>query len=535
MAGPRPEPQRAWRAACPNCGAPVEFRSAASTSAVCSFCRSTLVRDGDTLRRTGISAELFDDHSPLQLGVDGLLQGERFTLVGRLQLAYAEGSWNEWHALFDSGRSGWLSEDNGAYVMGFEVALDGKAPPVAELLPGARARGNGRSWDVASAVRARLLAAQGELPRSPRVDGREFLVVDLRNARGEVASLEFGDAGSAPLLSIGRSVALADMGLKGLREDSDKTLAARSLNCPQCGAAVEVRLASTQSLSCAQCHSVIDLSGKGADAGAAFERQPARPPGGRVPRIPLGTTGRLAVDGRARLDWQVVGYLVRTDLPEDDEDEPSPWSEYLLYNRKAGFAFLVDAADGWSVVRPLTGAPELRGRRATWQGDRYAQGYTYPAQVTWVEGEFYWRVERGARAVVTDYAGEGAAARRLMSREASAGEVTWSAGRRLDATEVRAAFPGLSGSSARAVPPDVGPLSARSGQNWRELGIFLAIALVMVVTSMMASCEDDPCEPAARHFGNDSDEYRQCAQSRATGSSRGGGSFGGYSTGGGHK
>ena len=143
MAGPRPEPQRAWRAACPNCGAPVEFRSAASTSAVCSFCRSTLVRDGDTLRRTGISAELFDDHSPLQLGVDGLLQGERFTLVGRLQLAYAEGSWNEWHALFDSGRSGWLSEDNGADVMGFEVVLDGKAPPVAELLPGARACVNG--------------------------------------------------------------------------------------------------------------------------------------------------------------------------------------------------------------------------------------------------------------------------------------------------------------------------------------------------------------------------------------------------------
>ena len=34
----------------------------------CSFCRSTLVRDGDALRRVGVSAELIDDHSPLQLG-----------------------------------------------------------------------------------------------------------------------------------------------------------------------------------------------------------------------------------------------------------------------------------------------------------------------------------------------------------------------------------------------------------------------------------------------------------------------------------
>jgi hypothetical protein len=49
---------RVYRAACPNCGAPVEFASAASASAVCSYCRSTLVRDGDALRRIGVVAEL---------------------------------------------------------------------------------------------------------------------------------------------------------------------------------------------------------------------------------------------------------------------------------------------------------------------------------------------------------------------------------------------------------------------------------------------------------------------------------------------
>ena len=116
-------PQRVYRAACPNCGAPVDFRSAASAFAVCSFCRSTIVRDGETLRKVGQSAELFDDHSPLQLGVTGAMQGAGFALVGRLQFKYAQGTWNEWHALFDSGRSGWLSEDNGAYVMAFDQPL----------------------------------------------------------------------------------------------------------------------------------------------------------------------------------------------------------------------------------------------------------------------------------------------------------------------------------------------------------------------------------------------------------------------------
>ena len=107
MATSEPSPQRAYRAACPNCGAPVEFRSAASPFAVCSFCRSTVVRAGDTLRKIGESAELFDDHSPLRLGVSGKHQGASFALVGRLQYRYAEGTWNEWHALFESGAERW--------------------------------------------------------------------------------------------------------------------------------------------------------------------------------------------------------------------------------------------------------------------------------------------------------------------------------------------------------------------------------------------------------------------------------------------
>ena len=123
-----PSPQRGYRAACPNCGAPVDFRSPASAFAVCSFCKSTIVRDGDALRKIGQSAELFDDHSPLQLGAGGRYQGAGFTLVGRLQYRYADGTWNEWHALFDNGKSGWLSEDNGRYVIAFDAPLTGPAP-----------------------------------------------------------------------------------------------------------------------------------------------------------------------------------------------------------------------------------------------------------------------------------------------------------------------------------------------------------------------------------------------------------------------
>lgn len=74
------------------------------------------MRDGETLKRIGKMAELFDDHSPLQLQTSGSWNGQAFTLVGRLQYKYGEGTWTEWHAVLADGSSAYLSEDNGAYV-----------------------------------------------------------------------------------------------------------------------------------------------------------------------------------------------------------------------------------------------------------------------------------------------------------------------------------------------------------------------------------------------------------------------------------
>jgi hypothetical protein len=101
--------QRHYRAPCPGCGAPVEFRSAQSTTAVCGYCQQHgRAREGEVLSRIGKMAELFDDHSPLQLMASGTVDGQAFTLVGRLQYKYREGTWTEWQALLDDGSTGAL-------------------------------------------------------------------------------------------------------------------------------------------------------------------------------------------------------------------------------------------------------------------------------------------------------------------------------------------------------------------------------------------------------------------------------------------
>jgi DNA-directed RNA polymerase subunit RPC12/RpoP len=526
-------PQRAYRAACPNCGAPVEFASAASASAVCSFCRSTLVRDGEALRRIGASAEVFDDHTPLQLGASGRYQGEAFTLVGRLQNQYAEGTWNEWHALFDNGRSGWLSEDNGAYVFAFELPLQGTAPPPDELVPGERRLVHGAAWSVASVTRATLIAAQGELPRTPRLDGGEFVVADLRNERNEVGTLDYGESGP-PGWSIGRPVRLAELQMTGLRDEpSEKTLGGRGFACPSCGTALELKLSTTQSIACPQCKAVVDVS-QGIGGDLAHYGQNNSGHDGTEPQIPLGKTGRLALTPGGERDWQVVGYQERCDLPEDgDEDEQTFWREYLLYHRSEGFVFLVDTEDGWSWVRPLTGAPQVRGDTAQWQGRSYRKQWRYRAKTTWVLGEFYWRVHRDEVVTVTDYIGAGPAADRRLSSEQTESELTWSEGATLPERAIAQAF-GLGGAAEAALKRRSPATGVMVDSGLAKVALIIAVVAIVLAVGFCSSSESD-CADVRATFGEASNEYRQCLATARTRVRTGGGSFGGYSSGGGHK
>jgi hypothetical protein len=91
---------------CPSCGAAVVFRSAASIFAVCEYCNSTLVRHDQKLEDIGKMAALVEDRSPLQLGTEGRWQGLHFALIGRIQMRYSQGLWNEWHLMFDDMRTG---------------------------------------------------------------------------------------------------------------------------------------------------------------------------------------------------------------------------------------------------------------------------------------------------------------------------------------------------------------------------------------------------------------------------------------------
>ena len=419
--------QRRYTAPCPGCGAPVEFRSAQSTHAVCAYCQSTVVRNGEVLSRVGKMAEVFDDHSPLQLFATGKFNDRNFTLIGRLQFKTDDGSWAEWNALFDDGQTGWLAEDNGAYVFAFPTYNQSDLPAAERFVVGVNTVLNGEPFNVASKQQAMLISAQGELPKLPPL-GQKFTVVELRGD-DEVLSIDYGSA--PPAVSRGTAVQLDDLQLKGLRDESVKEEKGRQFNCPHCGAPVTVTLSTSKSITCSSCNSLIDLSaGIGGELMLAEQREPIQP------LIPLGTLGELQ-----GASWQVVGFQHRMGLAPGD-DEHFGWSEYLLYNQKKGFSFLVDSEEGWSLVRPTTGAPKWAGGNASsaiYLGTPFQLKYSYDAETNYVCGEFYWLVQRGQKTFNRDFVN----GKRMLSQEQSGTEVVWSSGDQLSSDAVVKAFVSL--------------------------------------------------------------------------------------------
>lgn len=203
------------RLSCPACGAPVEPRSAAPY-AVCRHCQSLLVRNNVTLESIGRVAEVPQDLSPLQLYAAGVHNGRRFTLIGRVRKAWAQGSWSEWCALFDDQRLGWLAEAQGDFVMTFERPLTAFArpPSLESLRAGYAVMIEGRRFTVSDVKQVHCVGAEGELAACPPT-GTAMTSIDLRGPGLEFGTLEA--TAREMRLFTGRFVEFADCRFSGLR------------------------------------------------------------------------------------------------------------------------------------------------------------------------------------------------------------------------------------------------------------------------------------------------------------------------------
>jgi len=464
------------KVSCPSCGAEVSFRSAASVMAVCEYCHSTLLKDAESVKDIGKMSDVLEEYSPLQINTSGEYQGKHFTVVGRIQLRYDDGFWNEWYVLFDDGAGGWLSDASGQYVFTIPQRSSSVAPKYEALKPGVGLTLSGSRF-IASDVRtARCVAGQGELPFKVGA-GWEAKVADFR-AGNRFLTLDYSD-GEVPQIYMGQSVDLPGMRCQLLRSDTDIAQTAgkfrgktTSLSCPNCGSPIKYQAGMAFHVVCPSCNAQVDCS---TDKAVVLEKheQIARV----ITTLSLGDVG--TIDG---LEYEVIGFTKCNEVGEN-----ASWVEYLLFNDKRGFLWLVEAEDRWDRVKVLDEWPEQSNPTTVdLRGAKYAKLYQYGSEVAYAAGAFNWRVAVGDRTRIIDYAREG----QKLTAESSDTEIVWSAANQVSEAQVKQWFnkTATPASLARDVKPEV---DAGELAGLKRASIIASVILAVINLPIALASDDE--------------------------------------------
>jgi hypothetical protein len=463
------------KTACPTCGAEVEFRYDDSFVRICSYCRAAVLRTDRGVETLGKVADLVPMDSPLRLFADGHFGSKSFLLVGMAQIRHSAGGlWQEWYAKFDGGTWGWLAEAQGRYYLTLEQPAQ-ELPPQLSFEPGATTElpvhGKMRTFTVSEMGSATYVAANGELPY--RLDpNSSFRFVDLSDGAGTFATIDYGDEGDKPTLYVGSQVPMADLGIHGgeVMPTRAPEIKSARLTCPNCNASLEMRApGQTQRIVCAYCDTLLDAS---SPTLAVVERLQKK----ATPAIPLGSKGTFS-EG----EMIVIGYVGRS---AEVEGEWYPFEEYLLYEPKLGFRWLVQSDGHWSYVQPIaTGAVEGEIDGAKYDGVKFRRYQSAPLRVDQVLGEFYWQVYAGEFVESEDSIAPPA----MLSRESNQNEENWSLSTYMTVGEVQRAFgdKDLPLGSPQGVAPNQ-PNGWQAASNVMAIA-FMLLCLSGIVFSMIAS------------------------------------------------
>lgn len=470
------------QANCPSCAGTVEFKSGSTIVVICPFCRSVVARTDRALEDLGKVAEIVQTESPLKIGLRGKYLNNGFELTGRAQYKHeAGGVWDEWYATFSNGWVGWLAEAQGRFYMTFYQPQPGaQIPSYAALEVGAPVPLNlgSTAFVVAEKGMATAIAAEGEIPYQ-LVPNETNYFADLSGAGGAFGTIDYGT--NPPFVFVGKQVSLQDIGLGDARpaERAAKSVSAARLGCPNCGGRLELRAPdAAERVTCPNCDSLLDVNkGSLRFLHSLKNLSSATPPY----LLEIGKTGQFA----GRDPMQIIGAVTRS---VNIEGTKYFWQEYLLYNPKIGFRWLVQSDNHWTFVEPVAPGDVVdsglvgRGATAQYNGEGAAKGKSFKlfqhaiGIVEHVRGEFYWRVETGEKTQMSDFVN----APFMLSKEVSFGksgsEINWSLGTYVPLKDVEKTF----GVEALPQPWNVAPNQPFQHKDLYKYGFALLGLLILV-------------------------------------------------------
>lgn len=466
---------------CPSCGAAITFAIGSSAVVVCDTCRSVVARTDRGVEDHGKVAALIDTGSPLQVGATGSHEGRGFRITGRTQLRHqAGGVWDEWYAAFDDGSWWWIAEAQGRFYV--TAPATAEVPPYEALTLGAPIL---EGLVVAEFGEAALLSAEGELPWRP-TPNYTYKYADLTGPRNRFATIDYSE--TPPIVFQGAETTLPALGVTGTARAAARPKL-KTLNCPNCAGALELRAPDqAERIWCPYCGAGLDVTEGKLQFFKMLKKQRVEP------LIPLGATGTIEDDA-----YVVAGFMQRAVHFDRDYF----WTEYLLYNAAKGYRWLVQSDGHWSFVTPLRpgevsdALPTGATTHVAYGGRSYRLFQQATARVTYVVGEFYWRVAAGEKADTVDYV----SAPFGLSKEittSGASEIAYSHARYMEPSEVAKAF----GVEGLPRPEGVGPMQPFPGSTlvgpWLlMLALLIATAIFLAVTLPGRTAHDRTYEIAA--------------------------------------
>jgi len=426
---------------CPSCGAQVQFKSHAAVLAVCEYCHASVLKDAETVKDLGKMSSVLEDFSRIQIGTAGVAGGRNFTVVGRIQLRYDQGMWNEWFVLFDDASTAWLGDSSGLYTLTAAQPAEGVLPTFEQIAPGKHYTINGEAYTASEVRNGECIAGQGELPF--RIgEGWRIRVADLRSGPAFL-TLDYTD-GTTPCVYAGTAVTLEQLKCQLLRDDEQiKASAGKyrgkldALDCPSCGGSIKYLPGLATKLVCPSCAARLDAAGPEAQVLVAGEKIAAV-----QTTLPLGATAMI--DGST---YTLIGAMIRAD------EEGTQWTEYLLYSTRAAFFWLVETDEGWFRASVIANWPQwtsLAADSATLDHVKYQKLYDYDATVVFAAGAFNWRVAAGDVVHVFEFEN----GQTTLSAELTGAELTWSRSTPVAIDQLRAWFGKAFGGAAHAAGAD---------------------------------------------------------------------------------
>ncbi len=244
----------------------------------------------------------------------------------------------------------------------------------------------------------------------------------------------------------------------------------KSLNCTHCGAALTLRsFGNAANIVCESCHSILDARDPLLKILQTFKAAASE-----NPLIPLGSRGQVR-----GTPYEVIGFEIRMI---EVEGIPYSWGEYVLFNPYKGFRYLTEYNGHWNDTSILRSLPDLSagGSSLTYLGETYKHFQSAEAKTTSVLGEFPWQVRVGESASVSDYVSPP----RVISRERTKKEVTWSMGEYMTGGDIWRTF-GLPGSA----PSPIGVYENQPSlvsRNMNTIWVAFGVLAVVLVGMLLA-------------------------------------------------